>query len=219
MKTYFDVPVVLQPDWGRSLPRDAFYEIMRVLRRALPRPEVDDAASWARRDRAAMAGVVALQPVNAAEARVAAQFVVTDAYSLDCFRVAQEKCQEPDVARRCSAQGMSMMRESKSAMRLLLRMQASRRTVAGDDVEWGQAQWAEHAAAKMMAEALVEPMPEAGLQRGPDEPVLPAEPAVAAEGVCKSGPGSPREISSPETSIETMTRLTIAELASRGGGG
>jgi hypothetical protein len=226
METFSDVPGVSQPDWGRVLPRDAFYEIMRVLRRGLPRPETDDAASWARRDRAAMAGVASLQPANAAEARMAAQFVVADAYSLDCFRVAQERWQEPDVARRCAAQGLSMLRESKCAMRVLMRMQAARRLVAADDAEWGRAEWAEHAAASLMAEALVdrtpEPEPEPEPEASPDEPAA-AEPAEAASGVWKSGvwksgPGSSPATSLAEASFETMPGLRPAEVVSGGGG-
>jgi hypothetical protein len=219
METFSDVPDVSQPDWGRVLPRDAFYEIMRVLRRGLPRPETDDAASWARRDRAAMAGVASLQPANAAEARMAAQFVVADAYSLDCFRVAQESWQQPDVARRCAAQGLSMLRESKCAMRVLMRMQAARRLVAADDAEWGRAEWAEHAAASLMAEALVDrtPEPEPEPEASPDEPAA-AEPAEAASGVWKSGPGSSSAISLAEASFETMPGLLPAEVVSGGGG-
>ena len=68
-----------EPDWGSLLPREAYYEIMRVLREALPPLESEDPEAAARRDRAAMAGVAALLPANAAEGWLAAQYVAADA--------------------------------------------------------------------------------------------------------------------------------------------
>ena len=92
-----------EPNWARLLPRDAFAEIILVLRGALPPPGLDDPDAmawqdWARRDRAAMAAVAALLPENAAEGRLAARFVVADAWSLDCLRLARERRHEPDIA-------------------------------------------------------------------------------------------------------------------------
>ena len=52
---------------------------MRVLREALPPLESEDPEAAARRDRAAMAGVAALLPANAAEGCLAAQYVAADA--------------------------------------------------------------------------------------------------------------------------------------------
>jgi hypothetical protein len=143
-----------QPDLALTLPRDAFYEIMRVLRGALPPPETDEPAAWLRRDRAALAAVAGLQPETGAEGRMAAQFVAADAYALDCLRLAQVHRHRPDAARRCAAQAMSMMRESKSAWRLLMQAQAKRRALAQNEAAAGRAAWAEHGAGKMMAEAL-----------------------------------------------------------------
>ena len=74
-----DAELAPEPNWARLLPRDAFAEIILVLRGALPPPGLDDPDAmtprdWARRDRAAMAAVAALQPENAAEGRLAARF-------------------------------------------------------------------------------------------------------------------------------------------------
>ena len=96
-----------QPDWARLLPREAFHEIVLILRAALPPPLIDDPAEWARRDNAAMATVASLQPANAAEGRLAAQFVAADAYAMDCLRLAQLRRREPDIARKCAAQAAS----------------------------------------------------------------------------------------------------------------
>jgi hypothetical protein len=144
-----------QPDPALTLPRDAFYEIMRILRGALPPPETDEPAAWLRRDRAALAAVAGLQPETGAEGRMAAQFVAADAYALDCLRLAQVNRHRPDTARRCAAQALSMMRESKSAWRLLMQAQAKRRALAENAAAAEQAAWAEHGAGKLMAEALV----------------------------------------------------------------
>ena len=148
-----------EPNWARLLPRDAFAEIILVLRGGLPPPGLDDPdqmtpQDWARRDRAAMAAVAALQPENAAEGRLAARFVVADAWSLDCLRLARERRHEPDVAQKCKAQAMSLMRESNRAMSLLLRLQAARHLIEKDAAEADRAAWIEHNAGAAMGEAL-----------------------------------------------------------------
>ena len=132
MANLYDERTDPQPDWGSLLPREAFYEIMRVLREALPPPASDDPAKSARRDRAAMAGVAALLPGNAAEGRLAAQYVVADAWAMDCLRLAGERRLEFDIARKCRAQATSLMREGKSALRRLERMQAIRQAIEAD---------------------------------------------------------------------------------------
>ena len=161
-----------EPNWARLLPRDAFAEIILVLRGGLPPPGLEDPDAmtpqdWARRDRAAMAAVAALLPENAAEGRLAARFVVADAWSLDCLRLARERRHEPDVAQKCKAQAMSLMRESNRAMSLLLRLQAARRLIETDAAEADRAAWVEHNAGAAMGEALGLDLAE------PDETVVP----------------------------------------------
>ena len=152
-------PADPQSDWARLLPRDAFQEIILILRGALPPPAMEDPEGYARRDRAAMMAVAALLPENAAEGRLAAQFVAADAYALDCLRLAQARRREFDIARQCRAQAMSMMREAKSALRLLLRLQARRQAIAENEAASGRAAWAEHGAVGMMQEALAAAAP------------------------------------------------------------
>lgn len=144
----------LQPNWAQSLPREAFLEIVLTLRGALPRPVSDDPLDLARRDRAAMAAVGSLLPANAAEGRLAAQFVAADAWALDCLRLAEERRRDSEVSRRCKAQAMSLMRESKSALRVLLRLQAVRQKIEADAAAANRAEWVELAALGMMAEGL-----------------------------------------------------------------
>ena len=143
-------------DAAHRLPRDVYLEIMRILRVALPFPRTGEGTEpdLARRNRAAMAAVAGLRPQSPAEGRLAAQFVAADAWAMDCLRQAEEKWREPRLADKCRAQAMGMMREGKSAMRVLLRVQAARREVEKDEAEAGRAAWAEHCALAMMEAAL-----------------------------------------------------------------
>lgn len=143
-------------DPARDLPREAFLEIMRILRGALP-PPADASADPMRRDRAAMAAVAALGPVNAAEGRLAAQFVAADAWAMDCLRLAGERRRETTIANKCRAQAMSLMREAKSSLRLLAKMQAARQAL--NEAASERAAWVEHATAGMLAEALAAEAP------------------------------------------------------------
>ena len=138
---------------------------------------------WARRDRAAVAAVAALQPENAAEGRLAARFVVADAWSLDCLRLARERRHEPDVAQKCKAQAMSLMRESNRAMSLLLRLQAARRLIEKEAAEADRAAWIEHNAGAAMGEALGLDLAE------PDEAVAPAAQTMGVD-----AENSPRDV-------------------------
>ena len=145
-----------RPDWTHLLPREVLHEIMRTLQRGLPPPGTDDPAERAERDRAALAAVVSLLPETAFEGRLAAQAVVADAWGLDCLRLAQERYREFDIARKCKAQASSLMREAKSALRELRRLQSDRGKRAKDEAASGRAEWVAHAVARTMAEVLME---------------------------------------------------------------
>lgn len=136
------------------LPPAVFAEIILLLRTTLPPPALDEPEAWVRRDQAAMAAAGGLAPETAVEARLAAQFVTADAYASDYLRLSQEARERPELARKCVAQGMSMMREPRSALNTLLRLQATRRAVAKDQAAASQSDWAEHAAVNMMGAAL-----------------------------------------------------------------
>ena len=149
-------PADPQPDWAVLLPREAFREVIRVLRGCMPLPDVDAAEAWGRQDRAAMAAVASLRPENAAEGQLAAQFVLAEAWAADCLRLAGERRRETGVALKCKAQALSFMREAKSAWRLLMKAQAERKALEKDPEAWSRAEWAEHAALGMMREGLAE---------------------------------------------------------------
>ena len=196
MDIHSDRPTEQRTNWALLLPQEVFSEIMLVLRAALPPPAVDEPEEGARRDCAAMAAVGSLAPETAVEARLAAQFVAMDAYASDCLRQANEFRMEPDVARKCVAQAVSMMRESKSSLNLLLRMQAVRRLVAKDRVVATQTDMAEHAVVNMMAETLTR--------------VVGARPVgPASGGEWKLRPISGQEIKPSKMLCETVTRLRM----------
>jgi hypothetical protein len=175
------MPADLQPDWTLLLPRDVFGEVILVLRGALPPPISDAPGDRGRQERAAMAAVAGLLPINAAEGRLAAQFVVADAQAMDCLLLARERRREPD-GYKCRAQAISFMRESKCSLRQLQKLQARREQA--NDTARDQAAWTEHAATSMMRDAMA--------------PVL----AAAAEDV------SFHEIESSDAGFETEARLT-----------
>ena len=190
-------PSATQPDWAPLLPRDAFREISRVLRGAMP-PVPGGPAEAARRDRAAMAAVAGFLPENAAEVRLAAQFVAADAWALDCLRLAGERRLEFNVSQKCRAQAASLIREGKSSLRLLLRLQTMREAREADGGKADRAAWAEHCAMTMMAEGL-----EAAGQQ--DEADAPAD--AAAEMMGEPDAASGDETSSPDTARETEMGL------------
>ena len=167
-----------QPDWAVLLPREAFREVIRVLRGCMPMPDVDAAEEWGRRDRAAMAAVASLRPENAAEGQLAAQFVLAEAWAADCLRLAGERRRETGIALKCKAQALSFMREAKSAWRLLLKAQAERREMEKDAAASDRAAWVEHSAVAMMREGL------AGVAAGV---------AVPAAGAVAPHPGAAHE--------------------------
>ncbi len=141
-----------------------------------------------------MAAVAALLPVTAAEGRLAAQFVAADAWAMDCLRLAQVKRREPDLAHKCRAQAMSLMREGKSSLRLLQRLQAAREKIEADAAAAERAAWVEHSAVGMMEEAL------------PPAPEVPAAPAPVGGAVPVFRPVSEHAPNPPEARVETMPR-------------
>ena len=151
-----DICPDLQPDLAQLLPREAFYEILWMLRRQLPAPLSDDPVELERRDRSAMGAVASLLPVTAAEGRLAAQFASAGAWARDCQRLAAERRREPRVASQCLAQSVSLMRESRAALRELRQMQKERRCREADSEAASRAEWEEHSAVGMMRGALEE---------------------------------------------------------------
>ena len=137
-----------------QLPADAYYHLVRTLRLTLPPPLTDNPEDLARRDHAAIARIAALAPANAAEADLAAQFVAASEQWKDCLRLAQAPDTTPEWVAKCRAQALGMMRQANAALRLLLRMQQARSKLESDNEAHERRAWTEHAATRLMAEAL-----------------------------------------------------------------
>jgi hypothetical protein len=142
------------PDLSLQLPRDAYYQCIHTLHTSLPPPVTDTPDDLARRDNAAIAQVAGLLPANAAEAHLAAQFVAANAQAMECLRRSRDPVMPLALFLQCSAQSASMMRQSQSALRMLLRLQAARQKIEANAAALERAAWTEHCAAGLMAQAL-----------------------------------------------------------------
>jgi hypothetical protein len=109
-----------------NLPALVSREIFATLCAALPAPASDTPDNRAVRDETAMAAVAALHPTDAFEAKLAAEIVIADAYVLDSLRLAGQYRYDLAATLRCRAQATSMMRQMRSGLRELQRMQAER---------------------------------------------------------------------------------------------
>jgi hypothetical protein len=169
-------PVTEPSDPDIRLPRDVYYVLIHTLRATLPPPAVDTQQEIARRDNAAIAQVAAMLPANADEANLAAVCVGARTYGMDCLRQARAfTLSDPMWARRCSAEAASMMRESRQARALLLRLQTVREQREKDSAATDRAAWSEHCSIGLMTRALAEAPPEPPPPAPePDAPELPA---------------------------------------------
>lgn len=119
------------PERGR-LPADIYDNVLRMLRLALPRPASESPEDLARRERAAVACVVALEPASAVEADLAVQFVVASEHWKDCLRLAQAPGTALPAAAKHRAQAVGMMRLANSALALLVQVQETARKREAD---------------------------------------------------------------------------------------
>jgi hypothetical protein len=157
------------------LTRDAYYIATHTLRSMLPAPEDNSPEATARRDHAAIVQVAAMLPANADEAFLAAQCVGARLYGAGCLRQAHEfdAARDQAWARKCGAQGLSSLRESRQARSLLARLQAAREKREQDPAATDRAAWSEHCTLGLMADALAGPPP--------TDPVVVAEPPPVVE--------------------------------------
>jgi hypothetical protein len=160
-----------QADLTLQLPRDMFHQVVHTCCGSLPAPLTNAPEDRIRRDNAAMARIACMLPANADEANIAAQCVAADAEALECLRQAREHAPNEQLALKFSAQSASMMRQSRAARALLIRVQAQRAKREADPGTLDKANWIEHCALRLMAEAL---------GRGAPAPVAAAEQAEAA---------------------------------------
>src|SRR5438105_1331628 len=133
-----------------QLPADAYYHLVRTLCPALPPPLSDNPDDLSRRNHAAITRIAALIPANAAEADLAALFVAASEQWKDCLRLAQLPETTPQMAPKCRAQAVSMMRQAQSALRLLLKLQEARDKREANSAARDRAAWSEHCAVSLM---------------------------------------------------------------------
>lgn len=157
------------------LPRDAYWQAVHYLHKALPPPDTDSPEELARRDRAAIAEVASLVPATAAEATLAAQYVAANAQAMYCLALVREYAADTAVALKCNAQSGYMMQQARGAIGALQRMQDRRRKMEANPAAADQAAWTEHCATALMVQALPDAPP-----ASPPEPLPPPpEPAPA----------------------------------------
>jgi len=169
-----------------QLPADAYYHLVRTLCLTLPPPLTDNPDDLARRNHAAIARIAALAPANAAEADLAAMFVAASEQWKDCLRLAQLPETAPAIAAKCRAQALSMMREAKSTLRLLLKLQDLRGKRDADS-----AAWTEHVAIGLMAEALAPAARPAAMAEPPPPPASEPQPEPAPVADAEPDPACP----------------------------
>jgi len=200
-------PSVTPPtDLADTLPRDIYHEVAHTLRATLPPPATDTSEAEHRRDRVAIAQVAALLPANAAEAHLAATFVAANTYALDCMRLARTPGTTPEQAARCAAQSAAMSRQARGALRMLLQVQATSRTIEATNASADKAAWTEHTAMQWMSQALpgAQPAAHPASAAPAPEPVATPEatpaPEPAATPEAALAPGQPR----PEPTAQPM---------------
>ncbi len=163
---------------GQLMP-DVYHDLIHKLRAALPSPPTDSPEDRARRDRAAIAKIAALCPANAAEADIAALYVAASEQWKECLRLAQQPERSFHGALKYRTQANSMMRQAQSALRLLLRMQATRQKLEADSEARDRAAWTEHCAIALMTEALSPPPTPVAAEPPAPPPAAEPQPAPA----------------------------------------
>jgi hypothetical protein len=146
------------PDYLRN--RDAHQHLLYTLSTSLPPLQDSSPQALHCRNQSAIAQVSGLCPVNAAEAMLAAQYVVTTAQAMECARRANHPDTSMELGVKYNVLAASMVRQSQAALRTLLRAQAVREKRDADPIKAGTAAWAEHIAASAMTDALTSLKPE-----------------------------------------------------------
>ncbi len=158
-------------------PRDGYFFLVDTLSATLPEPPNETPEIRYQHMQAAIAAVASLCPVGLAEARLAARYVAADEHASECLREVGHLHDNPAMQLKCRAQSISMARQSESALRTLLRLQALRLKRDAKPETADAAVWAEHIAAQAMTAALTGGAPESNTAspNPPEEVQAPAE--------------------------------------------
>jgi len=109
-----------------DLPKCVVRQALIQLRESLPSPSNDTPEERNERDDAAMHAVVALEPADAFEIRLAVEIVVSDAHALVCFGRAEQPGIDPDEKRRTETRASSLQNHVRAAMLILERRHRKR---------------------------------------------------------------------------------------------
>jgi hypothetical protein len=156
-----------------DLSTELYYQIVYTLTDLLPPPLDDTPEALHVRNRAAIAKVAALLPVNANETDLAAQCIAARAQAEDMLRLLRQHTGDIGLVMRLNAQYGSMVRTSLSVHGRLMRVQALRHKREKINDAVNQDAWALHVAEQSML-AVVEP------DTGPTQAASPKVPPVAA---------------------------------------
>jgi hypothetical protein len=189
-----------------------YYQLVYTLTGLLPPPIDDSPEALYTRDRAAIAKVAALLPVNANEADLAAQCIAARAQSEDILRLLRENADDIRLTMRLNAQYASMVRTSLSVHGRLMRVQALRQKREAIDGAANQDGWTLHIAERSMLEVLqasaAHQSPEAAPVEAPKTRVEPK----TNDNVSKEG------ISSHDAALETWLSKQPWSWRSKGSG-
>jgi hypothetical protein len=164
-----------------DLSTELYYQLVYTLTDLLPPPIDDTPEALHVRNRAAIAKVAALLPVNANEADLAAQCIAARAQAEEMLRLLRQHANDIRLVIRLNAQYGSMVRTSLSVHGRLMRVQALRQKREKIDAAANEDAWALHVAEQSML-AVLDPdseLPEAAWPK-----VAPVATQVEAPAAC-----------------------------------
>ncbi len=142
----------LQNDVART--RDGYFLLVDTFSATLPFQPNETLEARLQRMQAAIAAVACLCPVGLAEARLAARYVAADDHASECLRLVNQLHDDLPMQLKCRAQSIGMARQSESALRALMRLQAIRLKRDAKPETASAGEWAEHIATTAMTAAL-----------------------------------------------------------------
>jgi hypothetical protein len=203
-----------------DLSTHLYYQLVYTLTELLPPPLDDTPEALDTRNRAAIAKVAALLPVNANEADLAAQCIAARAQAEEMLRLLRQHADDIGLVMRLNAQYGSMVRTSLSVHGRLMRVQALRQKREAMDGAANEDAWALHVAERSML-GVVDP------GAGPLESAWPGAAPVEATRIEAPAPSvDPRieenvsedEVNSQDVAFETWLSEQPWNQGARGSG-
>jgi hypothetical protein len=199
-----------------DLATHLYYQLVYTLTDLLPPPLDDTPGALRTRNRAAIAKVAALLPVNANEADLAAQCIAARAQAEDILRLIRQHADDIGLVMRLNAQYGSMVRTSLSVLGRLTRVQALRQKREALDGAANQDASAQHTAERSMLAVVDANAAWQKAARSEAPPAVLTEAAPAADGNHRIAEHvSEGGINSQDAAFETWLS---AQLLGRGSG-